>query len=685
MKLKISPDLSLPIATVTGTQVVYGRKRKGKTYKAKVIAEEMLEHRQQIVVIDPTDAWWGLRSSANGAAAGYPITIFGGRHADLPLEATAGEELADAIADDDFSAIFSLKGMSRANEQRFCYSFLERLYRKNPQKPLHIFMDEADIYAPQSPFGEEARTLGATQNMVRRGGLDGLGMTLITQRPAVLSKSVSSQCDTLISVGLNDPRDLDSVKDWVNANFEDRELSKRLMADIPQLGRPENQGIAWVLSPDRDICARVTFRELKTFDSGRTPKVGEKRRTPRVLSKVDLEKLGKTIADSAARAKENDPKELKVRVANLHAENRLLEMKLERAIAKPAKAEPGVREKIVTREVTLKVTDAKQVARIEKLLKQGDALVTKLDDRAANAFDALDDIRQKFATNVDALRLELTDVHAGITDAMSANAESFAAAAASVKAGQPSTAVKQKGPSQLVGSGHGTDAGRQIRVTDVSPVGVPLNADLPDEGAVLPAHIKVLSAVHVMTGILHAHPDRMQVALVAKLSPSSGNFNNYLGRLRKFGLIDYPTPGRVALTIRGVEHVDHGADIPATTADLQRFVQALVKEARWKVLLQVIAVYPDPIDRNTVAERVGMSASSGNFNNYLGRLRKLGLVEYPSAGTVRATPVLFIDTPSPSSPPSSHTNGARTAPRSAVHHAIHGQGVPFSSRSPQRA
>lgn len=377
--LQISPALVLPIETVTGTHVIYGRKRKGKTYKGKVLAEEMLEHRQQIVVIDPTDAWWGLRSSADGAAAGYPITIFGGRHADLPLEATAGEELADAISEDDFSAIFSLKGMSRANEQRFCYSFLERLYRRNPQKPLHIFMDEADIYAPQSPFGEEARTLGATQNMVRRGGLDGLGMTLITQRPAVLSKSVSSQCDMLISVGLNDPRDLAQVEDWVKANFEDRDLVRRLLIDIPTLGRPENRGIAWVLSPDQEITKRVMFRELRTFDSGRTPKVGEKRRAPRVLSKVDLDQLGKAIAATVERAKQSDPKALRQKVIELEKQ---LAKRLPAAPA-PKPAKPAAPERI----------DPAQIQRCEKLVTR----VRDENDRLHAAIVAIDAQRDRLA------------------------------------------------------------------------------------------------------------------------------------------------------------------------------------------------------------------------------------------------------------------------------------------------
>ena len=61
-----------------------------------------------------------------------------------------------------------------------------------------------------------------------------------------------------------------------------------------------------------------------------------------------------------------------------------------------------------------------------------------------------------------------------------------------------------------------------------------------------------------------------------------------------------------------------------------------------KVLTPVIEAHPDYIDRATIANVTGYSASSGGFNNLLGSLRTLGLIDYPAKGRVKAEPVLFL-------------------------------------------
>lgn len=80
--LKIGTDASgktfaLPLDLVTQTIAILARKGKGKSYLADVFAEELLEAGQIPVVIDPTGAHWGLKSSAA-----------------LPMRAFVSDELA---------------------------------------------------------------------------------------------------------------------------------------------------------------------------------------------------------------------------------------------------------------------------------------------------------------------------------------------------------------------------------------------------------------------------------------------------------------------------------------------------------------------------------------------------------------------------------------------------------------
>jgi DNA helicase HerA-like ATPase len=57
---------------------VLGKTGAGKTYTAKGLVEALLRAQKRVVVIDPLGAWWGLRSSADGRADGFPVAIFGG-------------------------------------------------------------------------------------------------------------------------------------------------------------------------------------------------------------------------------------------------------------------------------------------------------------------------------------------------------------------------------------------------------------------------------------------------------------------------------------------------------------------------------------------------------------------------------------------------------------------------------
>lgn len=221
MKLKISPTLSLPLDFVTQSAAILAKRGAGKSHTASVFAEELLKQEQQIVALDPTGAWFGLKSSADGNSPGYPVVIFGGDHADIPLESTSGEVVARAIVEHRFSCVLDLSLFRKGESIRFLAAFLETLYRLN-RLPLHLICDEADYYAPQRTFGDEARTLGAMQDIVRRGRKKGIGCTLISQRPASLNKDVLTQCEILIAMRLVHPRDIDAIEEWVAVHGDEK-------------------------------------------------------------------------------------------------------------------------------------------------------------------------------------------------------------------------------------------------------------------------------------------------------------------------------------------------------------------------------------------------------------------------------------------------------------------------------
>lgn len=76
----------IPAKAVEQHIAVLGKTGSGKTYAAKSIVESLLRSGQQVVMIDPTSAWWGLRLSASGKSAGFErVLILGGPKGDMPL------------------------------------------------------------------------------------------------------------------------------------------------------------------------------------------------------------------------------------------------------------------------------------------------------------------------------------------------------------------------------------------------------------------------------------------------------------------------------------------------------------------------------------------------------------------------------------------------------------------------
>lgn len=315
-RLTISRELDLPLDTVTDTIGILAIKGAGKTYTFLVLVEEMAKHGLPVVVLDPVGVCWGLRSSADASGPGLPVVIVGGQHGDVPLEEGAGAVLADWVIAERRPAVFDLSELpTKAASIRFALDFLSRLYQAANRQPIHVVLDEADEFAPQKPFGEETRLLRAVEVLVRRGRAKGLGVTMVTQRPAVLSKNVLTQIGTLVVGAMRAPQDRKAVEEWVNAHAT-TDQKKTFMASLASLPTREK----WVWSPARDVFARVAIRARETFDSSATPKVGEVRVEPQKLAPVDLEALRGRIAATIEEAKADDPKALKARIKELESQ-----------------------------------------------------------------------------------------------------------------------------------------------------------------------------------------------------------------------------------------------------------------------------------------------------------------------------------------------------------------------------
>jgi hypothetical protein len=302
--LQVADVLSFPPDVITETLLILAKRGAGKTHTASVLVEEMIGAGLPVCVIDPVGVWWGLRSSADGTGPGLPVTILGGDHADLPLPAESGAAAADLVVDERLPVVLDLSRLSKTAQRRFVTDFLERLYHRN-REPLHVVVDEADLFAPMRGGKDTMRLLGAYEDLVRRGRARGLGCTSITQRPASLHTDIRSQAEVLIALRLIGTHDVAAIDEWVRLHATDEE-ARELKASLPSLP----VGTAWVWSPGwLESLVKVQVRRRRTFDSSATPKVGQQVITPREFAAVnpaDLERMAARLQTGAAPGESQD-------------------------------------------------------------------------------------------------------------------------------------------------------------------------------------------------------------------------------------------------------------------------------------------------------------------------------------------------------------------------------------------
>lgn len=302
--LKISSEVSFPIDVVTQTLAAIGRKGSGKTYLATMIAEQMLDAKAQVVVMDPVGNWWGLRVAEDGKHVGKEIFVIGGEHGDVPLIPEAGKQIAHLIVDKGISAVIDVSGFRVGELKRFAADFAEEYFqlKKTKRTPGHMFIEEAQIFIPQRVGPDEARMVGAFERIVRLGRNYGIGCTLITQRPQSVNKEVLSQVECLCVLQVTGLHERKALEGWVQEAGADR----KLIGELPSLERGE--GYVW--SPSwLKVYKRVHFAKKKTFDASATPEVGKATQAAS-LSAVDVEELKKNMQEVIAKAEEEDPKAL---------------------------------------------------------------------------------------------------------------------------------------------------------------------------------------------------------------------------------------------------------------------------------------------------------------------------------------------------------------------------------------
>src|SRR3990167_10105328 len=308
MKQSVIPDAALAQHTA-----VLGKTGSGKSFAWKGVVESQLSAGKRVCIVDPTSAWWGLRSSSDGKSPGFPILVLGGDHGDLPLPALGGSAVARLLVDQCVNLVADTSDLTVGERTRWFIDFATTLYRAN-RAPLHLVIDEAHVFAPQGkvPDPDTGKMLHAANTLASGGRSRGIRLTMITQRPAKLHKDSLTCEDSVIAMRVLAPQDREALWDWI-MGCGDKVQGKEVLDSLAGLQRGEG----WVWYPEGKYLKRTRFPAISTFDSSATPVDGHAAPAPKRAADVDMAEIKTALADAVREAEANDPKLLRRRIAEL--------------------------------------------------------------------------------------------------------------------------------------------------------------------------------------------------------------------------------------------------------------------------------------------------------------------------------------------------------------------------------
>lgn len=576
-----------------------GKTRSGKTYALRGIVEGFLDAGDRVCIIDPKGDWWGLRSSASGKSAGYPVVVFGGEHADVPIDGHSGGPVGELICSGNRPAVIDLSTLGVGERTRFFGDFAAVLFRHNKGR-LRLVIDEFHNFAPQGKVmnPEAGMMLHWANRLASEGSGKGIILCMASQRPQKVAKDSLTCAETLFAFRVIHKLDRDADKEWLDG-AGDKGKATKIMDELASMPR----GTAWVWSPEIGFYEKVVFPKIKTFDSMKPAEPGEA--PPSGWADVNIEDVKAKLVETVKVAEANDPKKLQARIRELEKQVFDGAMTVENATDLQAQKD-ALGEALAHRDVLELKLD-----KLQTLVNAANARM----DVYARALDGL-------MTRMDSIR-ELTAVDPeGVLEELR-------------KVSPPADELHHEAPSQA-GAVRPPDRGPRPREAQRGPAIGPAPSAATDLSG---PHERILDAITWWQSIGVRAPNRVQVGFVAGYTATSGTFRNRLAELRAACRIEYAgdtlvfTPGGAGgRTVRR----------PTKLSELHDMIRGRLSGPQLKLFACIVSDGRGrELTRTHVAESTGYEASSGTFRNRLAEMKGLGLIKYPKHTTVQASPLLF--------------------------------------------
>lgn len=588
--------LPIPPAVLDQHVFVPGKTRTGKSSVLRLLGEWELQQTPRIPVtfIDPKGDWWGLRSAADGKKAGFPVIIFGGEHADVPLSASMGVALAELCTETVNPILIDVGEFSIAERTRFACDFLPRYFKGSRGDRRSLYVDEVHHFAPKGVIPDP--NVGKMLHWINRLASEGLGrgahLRVASQRPQKVHNDLLTSCEAIIAMKVLHAADRKALADWFDG-AGDKAATRALLADMSTLER--GQGYVW--SPEAGIGPeKVTFPLFTTYDSFKPQGKAE---APTGRANLDLDEVRRQFAKYQQEAQANDPRLLKQRIKELE----LYLQKRPDIAAVPAEPDPQVLEHEYRR------------GRYDTILAFKEQAAFWMEDLGSKLNEQVVGLRGNIMAKLGAMA---GTPHVPDRDGVTLNNVSHEEHWARNRAKRAKERVEISGkplePVALVKEVEGF-LERDGFTTTRAPEG---------------RAAQILGAMRWYEEHGIRNPRWIQVCALAGISSNGGYAQRIRGQMKTAGFIEVTEDG-LALT-------DVGRALAPEPPDYKTAFEA------WKLLVtgiqrDILVALHDvgPMSRRELARRLNKSPEGGYFERQLGNLKTIGAV-VGSQGTLSLAP-----------------------------------------------
>ena len=296
--------------------IVLGKTRSGKSSVMRLLVEHLLKHEKPVCIVDPKGDWFGLKSSHDGKKAGYPVVIFGGEHADVPLNSRSGAAVAELVATGNRPSIIDLGGWMPGARTEFYIDFAAAFFIKTRGRRW-LVIDEVHNFAPKGKImdPQAGKMLHWSNRLASEGLGKGVALIAASQRPQKVHNDFLTSCETLIAMRVIHKSDRDAIEDWIEG-CGDEEKGPEVVNTLAAMKRGEG----WVWSPEAEFGPkRIQFPMFQTYDSFKARNSEESLKL-RGWADVDLADVTKKLEAVVREAEAKDPTKLQARVRELERE-----------------------------------------------------------------------------------------------------------------------------------------------------------------------------------------------------------------------------------------------------------------------------------------------------------------------------------------------------------------------------